>query len=683
MTKGPLHLLDLVDLGHLQQIVDGLAAGGGLGLGVMDLDGNLLAGADWQQICTEFHRAHPESLAACVESDAHFNAAVEAALPRQAHMSYRCANGLNDVAYPVVIDGQHVANVYTGQFVYDDDEIDREEFRARAHRLGFDEPAYLAALDKVPVITRSSAENTVRFLGEFAEILAELGARALDQQRALNELRASELRYRSLADDLPAFISTSAPDGVVTYVNSALAALIGRTAATIRGRKIVDIMGPEAGQRLMDAIASLTPERPVESHVECNIGLDGCEHWSEWTNRGFFDGEGRLQRCDGIGRDVTERYIVQEALHRSQQLHETFLNATDDLAFLKDADLRYLIVNDALAAFFGRDAADVVGRTDRELMPSGPASACRAGDLAALEKGCVVVSYEQASERVYETRKFPVSLTDGSRGVGGYLHDITDRRRAEDEVARLNADLERRVLERTAELEAANQELESFSYSVSHDLRAPLRAIDGFSQVLLEDYAGVLDDAGREHLDRIRKADQKMGVLIDSLLRLSRLNRGELQRESFDLGLMARSVADTLRQNEPEREVQFVIPIGLTVFADRTLVRVLLENLLGNSWRFTSKHETARIEVGAAATEAGRAFSVRDDGAGFDMAYASKLFGAFQRLHTPGEFEGTGIGLATVKRIVRRHGGLVWAHGEVERGATFWFTLPAPEGPWA
>jgi PAS domain S-box-containing protein len=680
---GPLHLLDLVDLGHLQELVDGLTAGGGIGLGVMDLDGNLLAGAGWQDICTQFHRAHPKTLAACVESDVHVNAAVEAALPRPTHMSYRCASGLNDVAYPVIIDGQHVANVYTGQFLYEDDAVDREAFRARARDLGFDEPAYLAALDRVPVITHTSAENTIRFLGEFAAILAELGARSLEQQRALEELRASEERYRSLADDLPAYISTSTADGVITYANSALAALLGETATDIEGRHIIDIMGPEVGRTLMDALASLTPAHPVESHVECNLGPNGREHWSEWTNRGFFDDEGRLLRCHGIGRDVTESHLAEEALRRSKRLHETFLNATDDLAFVKDADLRYLLINDALAGFFGRDAADVVGRTDEELMPPGPSAACRASDLAALDKGGVVVSYENASERVYESRKFPVSLTDGSRGVGGYLHDITDRRRAEDEVARLHADLERRVQERTAELEAANQELESFSYSVSHDLRAPLRAIDGFSLVLLEDYGDALDETGREHLDRIRNADQKMGVLIDSLLRLSRLNRGELQRESVDLGHLAQGVAEALRQNEPEREVQFVIPSGLTVFADRTLVRVLLENLLGNAWRFTGRHETARIEVGAAATEAGHAFYVRDDGAGFDMAYAGKLFGAFQRLHTPGEFEGTGIGLATVQRIVRRHGGLVWAYGEVEKGATFWFTLPTPEGPWA
>ena len=208
--------------------------------------------------------------------------------------------------------------------------------------------------------------------------------------------------------------------------------------------------------------------------------------------------------------------------------------------------------------------------------------------------------------------------------------------------------------------------------------RAPLRALDGFSQILLDKYGDRLDDQGRSYLDRIRAADQRMGALIDALLELSRLSRGELIRERLDVSALARSVAAELAEAAPGRAVELAIADGLEAEADRDLVRALLANLLGNAWKFTAKHETARIEVGV--TDAGdeRAFYVRDDGAGFDMAYADKLFGAFQRLHSPGEFEGLGIGLATVQRIVRRHGGRVWAEGAVEKGATFSFTLAAP-----
>ena len=265
------------------------------------------------------------------------------------------------------------------------------------------------------------------------------------------------------------------------------------------------------------------------------------------------------------------------------------------------------------------------------------------------------------------------------------VEDISDRiaaeearREAELQLALLNLELDKRVRARTAELDAANAELESFAYSVSHDLRAPLRALDGFSQILLDKYGDRLDDQGRSYLDRIRAADQRMGALIDALLELSRLSRGELIRERLDVSALARSVAAELAEAAPGRAVELAIADGLEAEADRDLVRALLANLLGNAWKFTAKHETARIEVGV--TDAGdeRAFYVRDDGAGFDMAYADKLFGAFQRLHSPGEFEGLGIGLATVQRIVRRHGGRVWAEGAVEKGATFSFTLAAP-----
>jgi light-regulated signal transduction histidine kinase (bacteriophytochrome) len=205
-----------------------------------------------------------------------------------------------------------------------------------------------------------------------------------------------------------------------------------------------------------------------------------------------------------------------------------------------------------------------------------------------------------------------------------------------------------------------------------------LRALDGFSEILLQDYSGVLDEEGRGYLRRIKGAANHMAGLMDGLLRLSRLNREELELENVDLSALASSFVAELRERDPTRDVVVDIAPGLVARADPKLMRVVVENLLGNAWKFTSRQETARIVVGAAQTDHGRAFFVRDDGAGFDMRYAKNLFGAFQRLHTPDQFEGTGIGLATVQRIVIRHGGTVWAEGEVDKGATFWFTLGAP-----
>ena len=225
-------------------------------------------------------------------------------------------------------------------------------------------------------------------------------------------------------------------------------------------------------------------------------------------------------------------------------------------------------------------------------------------------------------------------------------------------------------------LQIANQELESFSYSVSHDLRAPLRAIDGFSRIVLEDYSNKLDADGKDSLQRVRAASQRMGHLIDDLLQLSRLTRAEMRHAPVDLSALARAVADELQKNEPERRAEFVIEPNLIVRADASLMRAALENLLGNAWKFTGKQADARIEFGMTTRRGAPAFFVRDNGAGFDMAYANKLFGAFQRLHRAADFPGTGIGLATVQRIIHRHGGRVWAEGETNRGATFYFSLP-------
>lgn len=257
----------------------------------------------------------------------------------------------------------------------------------------------------------------------------------------------------------------------------------------------------------------------------------------------------------------------------------------------------------------------------------------------------------------------------------GVNMDITARKKAEFEVRLLNSELEQRVRQRTAQLETANKEMEAFAYSVAHDLRAPLRGIDGWSLALVEDYAGGLDDRAKGYIDCVRSETQRMGLLIDDMLKLSRVTRAEMQFRPVDLTALAQSIFTGLLEANPGRHIQFVIEPGLTAFGDARLLEIALTNLLANAVKFTSPRDVGRIEFVQTSHNGNKAFCVRDNGVGFDMAYSNTLFRAFQRLHKPTEFPGTGVGLATVDRVIRRHSGQVWAEAQVDRGAKFYFTI--------
>lgn len=278
------------------------------------------------------------------------------------------------------------------------------------------------------------------------------------------------------------------------------------------------------------------------------------------------------------------------------------------------------------------------------------------------------------------TSATPLKDDDGKLvGSLTMVADITKLKEAEERLLQLNAELEERVASRTADLITLNREMEAFSYSVSHDLRAPLRGIDGFSQALLEDHADQLDEDGRHLLNRVRAAAQRMATLIDDLLNLSRISRSEMKWENIDLAELAHSIIDDLRQSDPTRDIEIAVAPEMCVSGDERLIRIALENLLRNAWKFTRNTKAPRIEVTPMLEYGADVYAVHDNGAGFDMAYADKLFGAFQRLHSMSEYEGTGIGLATVQRIIHRHGGRIWAEGAVNEGATFYFTLQVPQ----
>jgi PAS domain S-box-containing protein len=386
------------------------------------------------------------------------------------------------------------------------------------------------------------------------------------------------------------------------------------------------------------------------------------------------------ERTARLTEEVEERIRIQEEQARLMKIIEA---TPDFVSYVDVKDTHFVFINKAGRKMTGlSEDEDVTQLKFADILP---------------ERAIIVFNDEIAPEAIRNGkwegdfvafnrnigREFPVSMVLLSHKAPGgeteffstIARDITLRKLAEEKIIQTNSELEQYVDERTAELAAANKELEAFAYSVSHDLRAPLRSINGFSQLLLEDYAEKIDAEGKDYLQRVRAASQRMGQLIDDLLNLSRVTRSKLVRTTIDLSALARKVATELQQGDPDRKVEFVIQDGMAAKGDERLLQVVLENLLGNAWKYTSRHASARIEFGQADAADKNAYCVRDDGAGFDMEYAGKLFAPFQRLHSTEEFPGNGIGLAIVHRIIHRHGGTVWAEGAVERGAMFYFSL--------
>jgi PAS domain S-box-containing protein len=382
----------------------------------------------------------------------------------------------------------------------------------------------------------------------------------------------------------------------------------------------------------------------------------------------------------GLANDITERKRAEEALHRSEQKFATIFHASPvALAVSEYGTGRMVEINEAMVRLAHASSRDeLITRTSLDF---GFTLEARKKLLETLERFGHIDRAEIKAQRadgepfVGEVSVSPYEL-DGKRYLLSNIVDITERYKAREEIQRLNKDLEARVAARTAELLAANQELETFNYSVSHDLRAPLRAVDGFSRFLQDEYSTQLNGEANSCLDRICEATARMDQLINGLLNLSQIGRATLRTVPVNLSALAADVAAELHGSEPKRAVRFTITPNLRVNGDPDLLRSVLQNLIGNAWKYTSKHDSAHIEFGAAQMGGKTVFQVRDNGAGFNPEYAGKLFTAFQRLHRADEFPGTGIGLMIVQKILQRHGGKIWAEGLEGKGATFYFTIP-------
>jgi PAS domain S-box len=376
----------------------------------------------------------------------------------------------------------------------------------------------------------------------------------------------------------------------------------------------------------------------------------------------------------GLEKTRKELEVIKKSADEVSEFAESVINTVREPLISLDQDLRVVTVSRSFYEVFKVNPTETVGQLIYDL-------GNKQWDIPKLRELLETILPQKATFDNYEVehdfatigkRIMLLNARQIQRVLGKEriillaIEDITEKKK-----------LERVVVKARDTAEAANKELEAFSYSVSHDLRAPLRSIDGFSEALLEDYRDKLDATGKNYLERIRAGTQHMGSLIDDMLKLSQINRVEFKRESVDLSKMVQTILLTVRQNNPARNVKVSIQKDIIIDGDRHLLEIALTNLIDNAWKYTGKTKKARIEFGTLLKDGKPVMFIRDNGVGFDMSYVNKLFGAFQRLHTKDEFAGTGIGLATVKRIITRHGGGVWAEGEVGKGATFYFTLPA------
>lgn len=712
-----LELADIVDAAAIQAIVDDFYAISGIPMGLISVTGDVVVGAGWQEICTRFHRVNQDTRRFCIESDVNLTKGI----PEGQFKLYKCKNGMWDVATPVVVGGHHVGNLFSGQFFFDDEPVDRKYFKAQAKKYGFVVDDYMDALDRVPRLNREQLNLGLSFYQKLADNISKLSysnillARSLIERDALaQEIGESENRLnRAEAIANLGSWELDLAQNKLTWSDEVYRIFGLRPQefdATYEA--FLEAIHPDDRAIVDEAYTSSIKDKRDTYEIEHRVVRQstGEVRFVEERCQHFRDKKGQIVRSVGMVQDITDRKRSEDFMRTELRMlteANTSASTLDEMiqVFLREAEglsgsvisfyhfveddqetlslqswsentlanmctaegkgSHYPVSQAGIWADCVRERAPIIHNDYQSLkqrkgMPEGHAPVVRELVVPIIRDNKIAAIFGVGNKDSDYNEKDVQALVH----LGNLSWEMINRKRSEESLA-----------QKTVELKAANNELEAFAYSVSHDLRAPLRALDGFSQALLEDYGDKLDADGVDYLKTLRSESQRMANLIDDLLNLSRMTRNEMKREQVNLSVVAKNIVDALARRDDTRRASVVIAPGLLAQGDKRLLTIALENMLNNAWKFTSQNESPVIELGVEVEEGKKIYFVRDNGVGFDMDYADKLFSPFQRLHKASEFPGTGIGLATVQRIIHRHGGRVWADSRPGEGAVFYFTL--------
>lgn len=668
-----IDILNLIDFEEVNKLLEGFNQSTGFVTAILDLNGNVLSKSGWRQLCTQYHRINPDSSKNCTISDTVL--ANELGNGEKYHF-YRCLNGLVDVAVPIIIKGEHVANLFSGQFFFE--EPNRAFFEQQADKYGFDKREYMSALDKVPVVSKERVKIAMDFLLNMTQLISNITYKKLEQIQMNEALKKSEERFRSAFDHMLEGCQIIGYDWRYIYLNESAEIHNHRPNKELIGNRYQD-MWPGIEETDVFKMIERVLKTRVPHHFENEfIYPDGSIGWFDLSIQPVPDGVFILSL------DISERKKAEMALFESEKKYRLIADNSNDWIYWLVPNGKVHYVSPACERVTGYSAdefiahpkliQEIVFEEDREMIIEHHKNShldhiphdleyriiTKGGEMRWISHSCSPI-YNEKGEYL------------GQRGTN---RNITDRKRAEFELSKLNDTLEQRVIERTSQLEAANKEMEAFSYSVSHDLRAPLRHINGYVDLLNDKYLDILPEKAQHYLNTISGASKQMGTLIDDLLHFSRTGRQEMHKTEIDMNLLVEDVLEKIRPDTAVRTIKWKIQRLPGLNGDASLLKLVWLNLLDNAVKYTKYRETAEISIEYKSEKDSYIFCVRDNGVGFDMKYANKLFGVFQRLHNQADFEGTGIGLANVQRIIHKHNGRVWAESEPDKGSAFYFSLP-------